>query len=102
MSQSLSHSLRLLANRLPADDARLLWRAANQLESFQELLKCCERGKPAVTLQEARDVGERKHLLAVLFSVNGSRSWAADRLRISRTALYKVLRKHGLKPPNTR
>jgi len=101
VGKSLSHSLRDIALRLPDDDAQVLWRAANQLEAFQagvgEL-----KTIPIETLQEARDIGERQHLLSVLSEVRGNRSWAAGRLKISRTALYKALRKHGLKPPNTR
>jgi DNA-binding NtrC family response regulator len=102
VTKNLSHSLRDIAQRLPGDDAQVLWRAANQLESFQEGMGECDKSEPAATLQQARDIGERKRLLAVLIEVRGNRTWAADRLRISRTALYKVLRKHGLKPPNTR
>jgi DNA-binding NtrC family response regulator len=96
---TLTHQIRLLANRLPPDDAQVLWRAANQLESLQVGMGEQDKSESATTLQAARDVGERKHLLAVLFEVRGNRTWAADRLRISRTALYKVLRKHGLKVP---
>ena len=96
---ALTHQIRLLANRLPPDDAQVLWRAANQLESFQAGMGEQDKIEPAATLKEARDVGERKCLLAVLLDVRGNRTWAADRLRISRTALYKVLRKHGLKVP---
>jgi len=100
MFPSLPHSLRQLANRLPPDDAQVAWLAANQLDSFRTAMG--ELMSEEGTLQEARDRGERTRLLAVLIDVRGNRSWAADKLRISRAALYKVLRKHGLKPPKTR
>ena len=99
MKPTLSHSLRQLASRLPDADANLLWRAANQLDALQTGMETPQ--EHVETLQQARDRGERKCLLAVLLEVRGNRTWAADRLRISRTALYKVLRKHGLKPPKT-
>ena len=105
MNPTLAHSLRQLADRLPDADARLLWRAANQLEAFRTSMQAMgnteDRIEPIETLREARDHGERKCLLAVLMEVKGNRTWAADRLNISRTALYKFLRKHGLKPPRT-
>jgi transcriptional regulator with PAS, ATPase and Fis domain len=78
----------------------LVWRAANQLEALQagigEVVESDE------TLKQARDRGEKTRLLAVLLHAGGNKTWAADRLRISRTALQKVLRKHRLKPPIAR
>jgi len=97
---TLSDQLRRLASRLSDDDGCLVWRAANQLEALQAGIG--EAVESDETLKQARDRGEKTRLLAVLLHVGGNRTWAANRLRISRTALQKVLRKHRLKPPIAR
>lgn len=97
---TLAYQLRQLATRLPDADAALLWRAANQIDALRAGMELqTEPVEVPATLAQARDYGERRCLLAVLFNVQGNRSWAADRLRISRVALHKALQKHGLKPP---
>ena len=47
-------------------------------------------------LQSARDHGERHQILAALAKHNNNRTQTANELGISRVALYKRLRKHGL------
>jgi DNA-binding NtrC family response regulator len=93
-NKSLVHLVREIADSLQDDRAAcILWRAAKMLE-----LLYIETGieeKPE-TLQEARTCGERRLLLKTLFQTKGNYSWAADKLKISRTALYKALMKHDL------
>jgi transcriptional regulator of acetoin/glycerol metabolism len=96
----ITNQLRRIADRLDGEDAKTVWRAAKQLESLHTALgHVDESPETPCTLQQARDRGEKRRLLAVLLEVCGNRSWAADRLKISRTAFYKALRKHGLRPP---
>jgi DNA-binding NtrC family response regulator len=100
---TLPHELRILADRLTGDDARLLWRAATQLELLYASLGAdpvtLQIG-PAIdcksTLQDARREGERAQLKRALGLARGNKAAAARLLKISRVSLYKSLWKHGL------
>ena len=93
----LPHELRILAERTQdKNDAQLLWRAANQLEILYSNLNLPPEESKINTLEAARLQGERKLLLATIYHTNGNKSAAARRLRISREALYKTLKKHKM------
>ena len=101
---TLPQDLKRLADRTESEkDARLLWRAAIQLEVLYQSMgmpdeNACPTGQ-LPTLEAARLNGEKRLLLNVIFQTNGNKAAAARRLRISRVAVYKTLKKHGLLKP---
>ena len=103
LNLNLTYSLRQLAARLPDEDAKLLWRAANQLESLPAVQSVVDGGdKTKPSLAEARRLGEKQCLLAVVFRCSGNLAAAGDRLGITRIAVQKALVRHGLIVPYPR
>jgi transcriptional regulator of acetoin/glycerol metabolism len=100
---SLPHELRILADRLSGDDARLLWRAATQLELLYAsmgadptTMHVGAKADNQTTLKDARRAGEKAQLSMALSLSRGVKAQAARRLNISRPAFYKALKKCGL------
>jgi DNA-binding NtrC family response regulator len=54
------------------------------------------QGRLMMTLDEARDAAELSALLTALAATNGNLAIAAEKLEISRAAICRLIRKHGL------
>ena len=66
------------------------WRWSDRSTTEKEMLS------DNVPLNQIKDNSEREAILQALEACKGNKTKAAERLRISRTLLYRKMKKHGL------
>jgi DNA-binding NtrC family response regulator len=97
LAHSFPGNIRELRNRIEravalGDGARV-----GLADLFPENQAATRARGPALTLAQAREDAERRHILRVLGELNGDVALAADRLGVSRSTLFDKIKRLGIR-----